>query len=180
MNRWWILFGTLLAIPVVVCISLFAGFLIAASVAENEYERRAQAVVATALERAGPNPTQISISEAALDSGFRALPEVLLFDAGHVRFLVNYDRIQAKGQGFLGSYLSYLYRPVISDSGELRLIPMRLAGIETSFDTLGYSDAGVGSAIEKGINQALAEAGVRPTALKARGEKLTIELEPIN
>ncbi len=167
------------AIPVVICIGLFAGFLIAGSVAENEYERRAQAVVATALERAGPNPTQISISERGLNRGFRALPEILRFDAGHVEFTVNYDWIHAKGQGFLGSYLSFVYEPVIADSGGVRLIPVKPIGIESSFDTLGYSHSGVGGAIERGINRALAEAGVRPTAVKSRGGKLTIDLEPI-
>ena len=168
------------AVPVVVCIGLFAGFVIAGSVAENEYERRAQAVVAAALETAGPNPAQISISEAELNSGFRALPEVLRFDAGHVDFVVNYDRIHAKGQGFLGSYLSFAYKPVIADSGGVRLIPVKPGKLEISFDTLGYSDSGVGGAIERGINQALAEAEVRPTAVKARGGKLTIDLEPVN
>ena len=179
MNRWLIFFGVLVAIPVVVCIGLFAGFLIAGSVADNEYERRAQAVVAAALENAGPNPATISISEAELNSGFRALPEVLRFDAGHVAFGVNYDWIHARGQGFLGSYLSFVYEPVIADTGAVRLIPVKPTGIESSFDTMGYSHSGVGSAIERGINQALAEAGVRPTAVKARGGKLTIDLEPI-
>lgn len=179
MNRWWILFGTLIAIPVIICVGLFGGFLIAGRVADNEYERRAHAVVALELKTAGPNPAQISISETDLNVGFRALPKVLGFDAGDVRFTVNYDRIHAKGQGFLGSYLSFAYAPEIADSGGVELIPIKPGKLEVSVDTLGYSNSEVGNAIAQGINQALAEAGVRPTMVEARGGKLTIDLEPI-
>ena len=179
MNRWWILFGTLLAIPVVVCVGLFADFAIAGNVAENEYERRAQAVVAAELERAGPNPAQISISEGDLNYGFRALPKVLGMNTGNVRFTAQYDWFRARGQGFFGSYLSFVYEPVIADSGGVRLIPVKPVGVESSFDTLGYSHGGVGKAIEQGIDQALTEAGLRPTAVQTRDGVLTIDLEPI-
>ena len=179
MNRWWILFGTLLAIPVVVCVGLFAGFAIAGNVAENEYERRAQAVVAAELERAGPNPAQISISEGDLNYGFRALPKVLGMNTGNVRFTAQYDWFRARGQGFFGSYLSFVYEPVIADSGGVRLNPASPPGYDTSTDTMGYSHGGVGSAIQQGIDRALTEAGLRPTAVQARDGVLTIDLEPI-
>jgi hypothetical protein len=178
MNRWWILFGTLLAIPVVVCVGLFAGFQIAGNLADNEYERRAHAVVATELERAGPNPAQISISEIELNSGFRALPKVLGINAGNVRFTAQYDWLHARGQGFFGSYLSFVYEPVIADSGGVRMNPVRPVGVESSVDTMGYSHDGVGKAIAQGINRALAEAGLRPIAVTSRGGNLTIDLEP--
>ena len=179
MNRWWIILGTLLAIPLIVCVGLFAAFLIAGKVAHNEYERRAQAVVAAELETAGPSPAQISISEVELNSGFRALPKALAMNTGNVSFTAQYGWLRARGQGFFGSYLNYAYEPVIASAGGVRLIPASPPGYDRSSDTLGYSHGGVGSAIQRGINQALTEAGLRPTAVEARDGMLTIDLEPI-
>jgi hypothetical protein len=179
MDRKAIIFGTILATPLVICLGLVAGVLIAGMVAENEYERRTYAVVAAELERAGPNPAQISISDVELNSGFRALPKVLGMNTGNVRFTAQYDMLHAWGNGFFGSYLSFYYEPVIASAGGVRFNPVRPARLEFSTDTLGYSHSGVGHAIEKGIDRALTEAGLRPIAVTSRGGTLTIDLEPI-
>jgi hypothetical protein len=164
------------AVPVVLCAALIVGSRVVTGQVENAYGKRIQVIVAAQVRASGPNPTRIVLNESQLESAFWHMPKVLGFELDQLSVMLGSGRIRVYGNGLFGSYLSYTYALSVRE-GSVRLEPVRLPRDNSSFDTIGASPGGLGSAVEAGINRALAEAGYRATGVDSTLMKLTIEIE---
>lgn len=165
------------AVPVVLCIAVLIGGRVVTDRIEHAYGERMQVMVAGQLRASGPNPSKIVLRESQLESAFWHMPKVLGFELDQLAVTLGSGRIRVRGNGLFGSYLSYTYAVSVQD-GSVRLGQVRLPGDDSSFDTIGASPGGLGSALEAGINRALEEAGYRATAVDSTLMNLTIEIEP--